>query len=178
MDFLKRKPNNTIPSTQSSIDKSVKKPVENQVEKPIKIANDSESNEVKIENNDIDSNSIKNTISNVTAITQNEKKVKINDLLPKKVDQGTEPSVTDKKIEMKYIKDGRSHRTFVFNLELYIKNKEDLNKIINKMKKSFGTQCVYKETEFGFAYGFAGDLSARIKQSLIESHLVTAENFK
>lgn len=192
MDFLKRKPNNTFLSTQSPIDKSVKNPVdipiEQSVEKPIKqpvektieqsvenkikTASDFESNDVKVENNVI------NNVDNITPIAQNEKKVKINDFLPKKVDQSVEPSITDKKIEMKYIKDGRSHRTFVFNLELYIKNKEDLNKIINKMKKSFGTQCAHKETEFGFAYGFSGDLSARIKQYLLESHLVTVENFK
>lgn len=178
MDFLKRKPNNTVPSKQSPIERSINnnKSTEKSVEKPledtIKSTSDFMKDEVKID-------SIDNiTVDNITLITQIEKKVMINDLLPKKVDQGTEPSMTDKKIEMKYIKDGRSHRTFVFNLELYIKNKEDLNKIINKMKKSFGTQCVHKETEFGFAYGFAGDLSARIKQYLIESHLVTAENFK
>src|ERR1700688_4332677 len=75
-------------------------------------------------------------------------KVNVNVLLVKKSDQN-EPSLTDKKIEMKYIKDGRAHRTFVFNLELHIKDKKLLNNtIIPQMKKSFGTSCPYKETEF------------------------------
>jgi len=115
----------------------------------------------------------------IDAVKIDEKKVKINGLLVKKSDQGGEPSVLDKKIEIKYIKDGRAYRTFVFNLEVHIKDKKLLDDtIINQMKKSFGTSCVYKETEFGCAYGFAGDLGIKIKSFLIDKRYLTVANFK
>jgi translation initiation factor 1 (eIF-1/SUI1) len=169
MDFLKRKPNNIEPSINSSI------------EKPIKLLVEQKENYIQARTIDDIVSNTQNDNSNIqsadTLSIQIPKKP-VSDLLVKKVDHKIEPSVLDKKIEMKYIKDGRSYRTFVFNLELYIKNNEILDKLINKMKKSFGTQCAYKETEFGFAYGFAGDLAPRIKQYLIDSKLFVQENFK
>ena len=134
--------------------------------------------------------------SNIESVIESnpEKRINVNSMLVKKPDQSVEPcprmdkllarpgelepSVVDKKIEMKYIKDGRAYRTFIFNLELYIKEKHALENLINKMKRSFGTSCAYKETEFGFAYGFAGDLSVKIKQYLIETCKLPSENFK
>lgn len=176
MDFLKRKQTNNVPNvTHTPEHKNVL---------PIEVAiSTSTSTPTPLPSPSQSSTSILSIVSDETVIntqsdTSDQKnKIKINDILPKKIDQCAEPSLVDKKIEMKYIKDGRSHRTFVFNLELYIK-KEDLNILINKMKKSFGTQCAYKETEFGFAYGFAGDLTSRIKQYLLDSRHVTPENFK
>lgn len=199
MDFLKRKQTNVIPSTTTPIPSvTITSKVTSQVPKQIDInIVDSNVKSVVIDalpiDTSIDTNEkLVDTIDTQenekqsdamptpenSNVTDSKKKVKMNDFLPKKIDQYAEPSVLDKKIEMKYIKDGRSHRTFVFNLELYIKDKTVLDNLINKMKKSFGTQCAYKETEFGFAYGFAGDLSSRIKQYLLDSKHVIPANFK
>jgi len=154
MDFLKRKPH----VVETSIDTP---------KKPDIIVKDTIV-ETAIASDDTD------------IVKTDEKKVKINGVLIKKSDQsGGEPSVLDKKVEIKYIKDGRAHRTFVFNLEVHIKDKKLLDEtIINQMKKSFGTSCAYKETEFGYAYGFAGDLGTKIKSFLIDKRYLTAANFK
>lgn len=169
MDFLKRKPANTVPNTNTTTTTTSSSSSIPSIPSITAQSTVNNTNE-KIED-------VNNTNTENTDIIEKQK-VKINDFIPKKGDQCVEPSILDKKIEMKYIKDGKSQRTFIFNLELYIKNKDDLANLINKMKKTFGTQCTYKETEFGFGYGFAGDLSGRIKKFLIDGHYVTSENFK
>jgi len=80
-----------------------------------------------------------------------------------------EPSVMDQKIDIKYMKDGRAHRTFVYNLEHYIPDKKIRDQHIKKMQQQFGTSCVYKSTPFGNAYGFGGDFSTKIKEYLISN---------
>lgn len=80
-----------------------------------------------------------------------------------------EPSVMDKKIDIKYMKDGKSHRTFVYNLEYYIPDKKVREQHIKKMQQQFGTSCAYKSTSFGNAYGFGGDFSAKIKEYLLSN---------
>lgn len=107
-----------------------------------------------------------------------DKKINMNDILVKKVTEGPDPSYLDKKIEMRYVKDGKAYRTFVFNLEHFIKGKKELDEIVHGIKKTFGTSCAYKETEFGVGYGFAGDCSTKIKRYLIDKKVVTSENFK
>ncbi|VBB18491.1 hypothetical protein YASMINEVIRUS_954 [Yasminevirus sp. GU-2018] len=102
-------------------------------------------------------------------------------LSSKAKDKTTEPSVLDKKIEMRLIKVKRAHLTFVFNLEHQLKGmtKQQIDALTSTMKKAFGTSCTYKEApEFGFGYAFAGDLAPRIRQYLIDNNHVTADAFK
>lgn len=101
----------------------------------------------------------------------------MDDLLGKKV-TSDETSSVEKKIEMKYIKDGKTYRTFILNLEYFIEDEKMLDKIINDMKKSFGTSCIHKLTDFGAGYGFSGDLEARIKSQLKSKYLIPESAFK
>lgn len=142
---------------------------------------------LKKKNNDlsnlqISSDASISTPTSISTTTTNpiisEKKININDILIKKDIEGPDPSSLDKKIEMRYVKDGKAYRTFVFNLEHYIEDKKILDGIIHGIKKTFGTSCAYKETEFGIGYGFAGDCSAKVKRYLIDKKVVVAENFK
>jgi translation initiation factor 1 (eIF-1/SUI1) len=109
---------------------------------------------------------------------QETEKINMNDILVKKVTDEPDPSVLNKKIEMRHVKDGKAYRTFVFNLEHFIKEKQTLNTIINGLKKTLGTSCAYKETEFGFGYGFAGDCATKIKYYLINKNYAVSDNFK
>lgn len=116
-------------------------------------------------------------VSDVIPIVS-EKKINMNDMFIKKVTEEPDLLSLDKKIEMRYLKDGKAYRTFVFNLEHFIKEKKELDVIIHGIKKTFGTSCKYKETDFGYGYGFAGDCSTKVKRYLIDKKVVTAENFK
>ena len=103
------------------------------------------------------------------------------DFLPGKAkDKTTEPSVLDKKIEMRLIKVKRAHLTFVFNLEHQLKGmtKAQIDALTGTMKKAFGTSCTYKDTEFGSGYAFAGDLAPRIRAYLIDNKILTDDAFK
>lgn len=101
--------------------------------------------------------------------------------LPKKInDKTTEPSVLDKKVKMKFIKIKKAHLTFVYNLEHQLKGmtKKDIDNITKKMKIAFGTSCTYKNTDFGFGYGFAGDLAPRIKAYFIDNKILAESAFE
>ena len=89
------------------------------------------------------------------------------------------PSIEEKKIEFKQIKECRTSKTYMFNLEHYIKDEETMKNVIKDLKKSFGTSCTWKKTEeFGFGFGFNGDFAAKIKTYLLEKKFVEKEAFK
>ncbi len=83
-----------------------------------------------------------------------------------------------KKIEFKQIKEGRFFITYIYNLEYYIKDAKLLSVCISKLKKVMGTACSYKETQFGYAYGFNGDLIIKIKAWLTDNDVVAKTDFK
>ena len=83
-----------------------------------------------------------------------------------------------KKIEFKQIKEGRFFITYMFNLEHFIKDAKLLSECIGRLKKAMGTACSYKETQFGYAYGFNGDLIIKIKAWLTENKIVIKTDFK
>lgn len=96
----------------------------------------------------------------------------------KKDKVGQEPSLVDKRVYMRYIKDEKRWRTFVFNLEHHIKDKKVLEDAVTNLKKSLGTSCTYKDSTLGFGYGFGGEHSGRIKSYMIEKKLVTEDAFE
>ena len=87
------------------------------------------------------------------------------------------PSDT-KKIEFKQIKEKKCIRTYILNIESYIKDEKELEKVMTNIKKLLGTSCVKKETNFGLGYGFNGDFSEKIKHYLISNNIVNKDAFK
>lgn len=86
--------------------------------------------------------------------------------------------VTDKKqIEFKFFNEKRTNRTYIYNLEEYIRDPELLKVFLKKLKKNLGTSCTQKKTEFGVAYGFNGDQQQRIKQAIIDNKIATIDDF-
>jgi translation initiation factor 1 (eIF-1/SUI1) len=90
----------------------------------------------------------------------------------------TEPAFEDKKIEFKIIKEKKSSKTYIFNLNKYIKDPAQLDTVLKTLKKSLGTSCTARDTEFGYGYGFGGDFSQKIKRYLIDNGYVNKEDFK
>ena len=85
--------------------------------------------------------------------------------------------VTKKKLEFRYFKEKRSTRTYLYNIETFIKEPDELKTFLKKLKKNLGTSCTKKKTEFGIAYGFNGDLQTRIKQEIIKNNIATENDF-
>jgi hypothetical protein len=80
------------------------------------------------------------------------------------------------KIDFKLIKE-KKPKTYMFGLEYHVPPGE-LQKTIQAIKKSLGTSCVYKETEFGNGYGFSGDMETKVKKFLIERQIVAKDAFR
>jgi translation initiation factor 1 (eIF-1/SUI1) len=74
-----------------------------------------------------------------------------------------------KKIFFKYLKKKKAHVTYIYNLELYVK---DIEATIKKLKSALGTSGFEDETAFGKAYGFNGDMKVRIIKYLLDNKLV------
>jgi hypothetical protein len=96
----------------------------------------------------------------------------------KKNDNTKLAKLDDKKIEFKQIKEKRATRTYIFNLDVYIQDPVKLDLILVEIKKSLGTACVKKETEFGIGYGFNGAFERKIRDQLVDKYKVTANAFK
>jgi hypothetical protein len=79
----------------------------------------------------------------------------------------------EKKIEFKYIKEKKTTKTYIFNLEHYVTDPAKLTAILTELKKLMGTSCTKKITEFGPGYGFSGDFQAKITQYLINNPIST-----
>ncbi len=102
----------------------------------------------------------------------------MDDFFKTKVNDGEKIGLDEKKIEFKFVKEKRASRTYVLNLEHYVNDPVKLELLLKNIKKSMGTGCIKKETEFGLGYGFNGDLKNRIIQYLIENEIVTKNAFK
>lgn len=84
---------------------------------------------------------------------------------------------TEKKIEFRFFKEKRSTRTYIYNLDIFITDPNKLKTFLKKLKKSLGTSCTKKNTDFGLAYGFNGDLKSRIKHEIIKNNIATENDF-
>ena len=102
----------------------------------------------------------------------------MDDFLRKNTNEENKLCLVDKKIEFRYIKEKRTSRTYIFNLDHYIKDDEKVKLLLISLKKTLGTACIKKENEFGVGYGFNGDFTARITQYLIDNKIVTKDAFK
>jgi|SRR5579863_4264049 hypothetical protein len=98
----------------------------------------------------------------------------------KKNNNGVTQGLTNesKKIEFKFIKEQKTSRTYIYNLEYFVRDDKALKDVIRNIKISLGTACIKKDTEFGLGYGFNGDFSEKIKTYLLENNIVDKEAFK
>jgi translation initiation factor 1 (eIF-1/SUI1) len=100
----------------------------------------------------------------------------MDDFLKKKPDNDN--ILDDKKIEFKHFKEKRTTRTYIYNLEHYVTDPVHLEALLVKLKRSLGTGCIQKNTDFGMAYGLNGDCRKRIVRYLLNKKIVTEYAFK
>lgn len=84
----------------------------------------------------------------------------------------------DRKITLKFMKEVKTSRTYIFGLDNYIKIKEDKNNFIKNLKKSLGTSVIEKETNIGKAYGFAGDHMKYIYDYIVKKNICPIHEIK
>ncbi len=103
----------------------------------------------------------------------------MDDFLKRNDDISTQgPSEEAKKIEFKFIKEKRASRTYIYNLEHFVKDEQDLKNLVRNIKISLGTSCIKNDTEFGAGYGFNGDFTTKIKAYLLAHNIVDKDAFK
>jgi hypothetical protein len=63
----------------------------------------------------------------------------------------------DRKIRIKYIKDGKSSRTYIYGISSYIENEEEIMKLMKKIQKSLGTSIIKSYIDGKIIIGFGGN---------------------
>ena len=103
----------------------------------------------------------------------------MDDFLKRNDDTSTKgPSEEAKKLEFKFIKEKRASRTYIYNLEHFVKDEQELKNLVRNIKISLGTSCIKNDTEFGTGYGFNGDFAPKIKAYLLNQRIVDKDAFK
>jgi len=78
----------------------------------------------------------------------------------------------DKKLVIKYMKEIKTSRTYIYGLYNYIKTKEDTKEFLKKIKKALGTSVVEKiDEDNNIIYGFAGDHTKYIYDYIIKNNI-------
>lgn len=95
----------------------------------------------------------------------------------------------DKHIEIKFLKEGRRNKTYVYGLGDYIEsvNKDikngvekdkELNKFVEKLQKRLGTSVLWEEKDGKKYFGFGGDHVNVIKTIVINELKVPKDKVK
>lgn len=64
----------------------------------------------------------------------------------------------DKHIEIKFLKEGRRNKTYIYGISDYVEGGEkELKKCIEKLQKKLGTSVLEEEKDGKKYYGFGGD---------------------
>ena len=84
----------------------------------------------------------------------------------------------DKHIEIKFLKEGRRNKTYVYGLDGYIEEKKDLEKFIEKLQKKLGTSLIGEEKDGKKIYAFGGDHVNVIKTIVINDLKIPKDKVK
>ena len=85
----------------------------------------------------------------------------------------------DKKIILKYMKEVKTSRTYIFGLHNYIQTKDKITDFVKNIKKSLGTSVIEKkDTDGNMVYGFAGDHMKYINELLIKKNICLQSDIK
>lgn len=83
------------------------------------------------------------------------------------------------KIEIKFFKEKKTSRTYIYNLGKFITDEKTLETVIKDLKKKLATSCIIKNEEgYGNVYGFQGDHKRTIVTYLINNKFVKEDDFK
>lgn len=83
----------------------------------------------------------------------------------------------DKKIILKFFKEKKTSRTYIYGLHDFMTD-EEVVKFVMYLKKKLGTGIIKKENDGIIEYGFQGDHKERIKKILISDTSIPEEKIK
>lgn len=85
----------------------------------------------------------------------------------------------DKHIEIRFLKEGRRNKTYIFGLCDYIEGGEkELKKCVEKLQKKLGTSLLEEEKDGKKYYGFGGDHVNTLKSYVINDLKVPKDKVK
>jgi hypothetical protein len=85
----------------------------------------------------------------------------------------------DKKLVIKYMKEIKTSRTYIYGLYNYIKTKEETKEFIKKIKKALGTSVFEKmDDDNNMIYGFAGDHTKYIYDYIVKNNITPISEIK
>ena len=85
----------------------------------------------------------------------------------------------DKHIEIKFIKEGRRNKTYIYGLGDYIEGGDkELIKYVEKLQKRLGTNLIKEEKDGKKFYAFGGDHVNVIKKYIIDDLKVSTDKIK
>jgi hypothetical protein len=91
-----------------------------------------------------------------------------NDLL-KKIDQ---------KIILKFMKEGKTSRTYIIGIHSYFKSEDDTNKFMKNLQKKLGTSYLKKMVDDVPHFGFCGDHIDKICEEIIKNNIAKKHDIK
>lgn len=84
----------------------------------------------------------------------------------------------DKHIEIKFLKEGRRNKTYIYGLSDYIDGEKELQKCIEKLQKRLGTSLIEEEKDGKKFYGFGGDHVNILKKFAIDELKIPKDKIK
>lgn len=80
------------------------------------------------------------------------------------------------KIDVRYLKDKKSKRTFISGLQYFLSD-DEIKNLVLVLKKKLGAGVSERESENGIEYGFQGDHLRKIKEMIMENAKVPKDAF-
>ena len=84
----------------------------------------------------------------------------------------------DQKIILKFMREGKTSRTYIIGIHNYFKKEEELNTFIKSLKKKLGTSLFEKTVDYISHYGFAGNHIDKIYEELIKNNIAKKHEIK
>ena len=84
----------------------------------------------------------------------------------------------DRKIIVKYMKEGKNTKTFVYGLDYYMKPEAHQQFCKDLQKKKLGTSMIKRVDDDKIIYGFGGDHCDKIIQELINTKIIPKNEIK
>ena len=85
----------------------------------------------------------------------------------------------DKHVEIKFLKEGRRNKTYIYGLEDFIEGGDkELTKYVEKLQKKLGTNLIKEQKDGKKFYAFGGDHVSVIKKFVIDDLKIPTEKIR
>ena len=84
----------------------------------------------------------------------------------------------DRKLSLKFLKEGKTSRTYISGLDSYIKNVDELNNFVKTLQKTIGTSLLKKTVDDKLVFGFGGDHIRTIYEYIIKKNICPIHEIK